>query len=124
MVRGLARRVRRSKRRRQGRSSKGIANRVRDKNEGRDREKDRRGGGRYSARVRKTRARETDGGERENTTSTVATRKFDFQIGVARTNGQRGRAGEQGGGANTRNPSKSRCVCQVGVRVSEEENVR
>lgn len=43
MVRGLARRVRRSKRRRQGRSSKGIANRVRDKNEGRDREKDRRG---------------------------------------------------------------------------------
>ena len=62
--------------------------------------------------------------ERESTTSTVATRKFDFQIGVARTNGQRGRTGGQGGGVNTRNPSKSRCVCQVGVRVSEEENVR
>lgn len=52
---------------------------------------------------------------RKSTTSTVATRKFDFQIGVARTSGQKGRVRRTGHGGrgvvNTRNPSKSRrCV--------------
>lgn len=39
-------------------------------------------------------AGDKDEGERKrewNTTSTIATRKFDFQIGVARANGLRGR---------------------------------
>lgn len=38
-------------------------------------------------------ADDKDEGERKrewNTTSTIATRKFDFQIGVARANGPRG----------------------------------
>jgi len=57
-----------------------------------------RGKGRYEERkaeiVGPGRA-ENDKGEGErkrewNTTSTIATRKFDFQIGVARANGPRG----------------------------------
>lgn len=58
---------------------------------------------------------EREGTKRKSTTSTVATRKFDFQIGVARTSGQRGRVRRTGHGGrgveNTRNPGKSRrCV--------------
>lgn len=50
--------------------------------------------------------------ERDSTTSTVATRKFDFQIGVARTNGQRGRVGGQGrGGERTRGTLARVVVC-------------
>lgn len=67
-------------------------------------------------RVQRGRGRgEREGTKRKSTTSTVATRKFDFQIGVARTSGQRGRVRRTGHGGrgvvNTRNPSKSRrCV--------------
>lgn len=56
-------------------------------------------------------------GERKrewNTTSTIATRKFDFQIGVAQANGPR----EEG-----RSPTYRVVVHHIGVRVLEGGNV-
>lgn len=98
MVRGLARRVRRSKRRRQGRSSKGIANRVRDKNEGRDREKDRRGGGDIVQGYER-RALERQTGERERIRHLPLPRgNLTFRLGLREPTDKEGGQGDRAEG--------------------------